>query len=700
MSGYFDEQIRERIQSDIDAFTNSFSEISEAITGEKFFYSDSSNSALGEIAKFYNLPEFDAEKIMSREVVLKADWYKDASGVYIAKLKDGREIALIPSYRGYYYKDYETGKKIYINSRTQENLQNEAICFYKKLPDKNLSVKDLFFFAVKSLAISDIVMIMLITLFVTLMSMITPYLLNLIYSQVIYNKNLLNAVSIFIFIVSAGISTSLLNIAKNLALSRINIKTDTSINAAIIARVINLPAEFFKNFQSGELAKRTQAASMLCETLATVIFSLGLTALTSLIYLCQIFSFTPSLVIPALLIMSILLIISVIMTFGHSIILRRSAEIDAKEYGLIYALITGIQKIKITGSERRAFAKWADLYKHSARLNYNPPMILKLTQAIQPAISLIGTFIIYYFALNSGVTPENYMAFMASYGMMSGAFIGLSGAALSIANIPPLIDMIRPILSATPEISHGKTLNHVSGNIELNNIKFRYSQKTPLILDKFSLKIKHGEYIAIVGKSGAGKSTLIRLLLGFERPESGVIYYDNHDLKTLDIKELRKNIGCVMQNSKLFPGSIFSNIIISAPNLTEDDAWEAAKMAGISEDIEKMPMQMNTIISEGANTLSGGQRQRIIIARAIAAKPKILLFDEATSALDNLTQKIVANSLEKLNCTRVIIAHRLSTVKNCDRILVLDDGQIAEMGKYDDLMNKRGLFYELVQRQI
>lgn len=719
MSGYFDEQIRTRIQSDIDAFNNAFSEISEAITGQKIFSGEENNSldAIGEIARYYNLPDnitinpendinmepqkiFNSLGIMHRSVKLTHDWYNDASGVYLAKLKNGRYIALLNDYKGYYYNDHETNKRIRINSRTQENIDTEAVCFYKSLPDKKLLVKDLIIFAVKNLAISDITSIIIITLSAVLISMTTPYLLQLVYSQVIYSNSIQSVSSIFIFIICAGISSNLFNIAKNLALSRINIKTDTCINAAIIMRVINLPAEFFKDYSSGELAKRTQAAGQLCKTLADVIFSLGLTALISLIYLAQIFAFTPLLVLPALLIMSLLLILSVVITIWHSIILRRSTEIDAKEYGLIYALITGMQKIKLTGSERRAFSKWAKLYSSSAKLTYNPPLILKLTQAIQPAVILIGTLIIYYFALKSSVAPENYMAFTASYGLLSGAFISLSGAALSIANIQPLIDLIRPILNAIPEISRGKSLTHITGNIEISSIKFRYTQKTPLILDNFSLKIKRGEYLAIVGKSGAGKSTLIRLLLGFEHPESGVIYYDNHDLKTLDIKSLRKNIGCVMQNSKLFPGSIFSNIIISAPNLTEQDAWEAAKMAGIAEDIEKMPMQMNTVISEGANTLSGGQRQRIIIARAIAPRPKILLFDEATSALDNLTQKNVSNSLEKLNCTRIIIAHRLSTVKNCDRIIVLDEGRISEMGKYDDLMNKHGLFYELVQRQI
>ena len=291
------------------------------------------------------------------------------------------------------------------------------------------------------------------------------------------------------------------------------------------------------------------------------------------------------------------------------------------------------------------------------------------------------------------------MAFMASYALMSGAFIAFHGLILTAASVSPLIDLIKPVLEAVPETLKGKTLSRLRGNIELNNVSFRYNSKSPLILDKLSLKIRAGEYVAIVGRSGCGKSTLMRLLLGFETPEGGAVYYDGNDVKTLDLKSMRHHIGCVMQNSRLFSGNIYSNIVISAPHLTEQDAWEAAETAGIADDIHKMPMKMQTMISESANTISGGQKQRIIIARAVAAKPKILLFDEATSALDNITQKIVSDSLDKLKCTRIVIAHRLSTVRHCSRILVLDGGRIVEEGNYEELISHNGLFASLVERQ-
>ncbi len=331
---------------------------------------------------------------------------------------------------------------------------------------------------------------------------------------------------------------------------------------------------------------------------------------------------------------------------------------------------------------------------------YNPPMFLKINSVINMAVSLTGTIVLYYMAVRSGISVADYYAFNTAYGMVSGAFMSLAGIALTVARLKPILEMAKPILAAVPEISEGKeVVTRLLGGIELNNVSFRYGENMPLILDDLSLKIRPGQYVAIVGKTGCGKSTLMRLLLGFETPQKGAVYYDGKDLNTMDLKSLRRKIGVVMQNGKLFQGDIFSNIVISAPWLTLDDAWEAAELAGIAEDIRHMPMGMHTVISEGSGGISGGQRQRLMIARAIAPKPKILMFDEATSALDNLTQKKVSQSLDSLKCTRIVIAHRLSTIKQCDRILVLDKGKIVEDGTYRELIAQNGFFAELVARQ-
>ena len=327
-------------------------------------------------------------------------------------------------------------------------------------------------------------------------------------------------------------------------------------------------------------------------------------------------------------------------------------------------------------------------------------MFIRINSVITTAISLFSTIVLYYLAVSSGIDQSNYFAFMAAYGSVMGAFSSLAGIALSVGRIKPILEMAEPFLKTEPETADNKEMvTKLSGSIELNNVYFRYSENSPYIVNNLSLSIKSGEYVAIVGKTGCGKSTLMRLLLGFEKPEKGAIYYDGKDLNRLDLTTLRRKIGTVIQGGGLLQGDIFSNIIISAPHLTHDEAWEAAELAGIADDIRAMPMGMQTLISERHGGISGGQKQRLMIARAIAPKPKILMFDEATSALDNKTQKQVSEALDKMGCTRIVIAHRLSTIRHCDRILVLDGGKVIEEGSYDKLIAQNGYFAELVERQ-
>jgi ABC-type bacteriocin/lantibiotic exporter with double-glycine peptidase domain len=410
--------------------------------------------------------------------------------------------------------------------------------------------------------------------------------------------------------------------------------------------------------------------------------------------------FAPALVGPALLIVLVQLAMTVITGLMQIKLNRRSMKLGAKLSGLTFASFSGIQKIKLTGAERRIFTKWADAYKQGAELSYNPPSFIKLQSIIAGLISLAGTIILYYSAAVSAVSVADYMAFNASYGMVSGAIMALAGITTTFANIKPLMEMVEPILKEVPETGEAKrTISRLSGNIEINNVSFRYNKEMPYVLSDISLKIRPGQYIALVGKTGCGKSTLMRLLLGFETPQRGAIYYDGQDIARLDLRSLRQNIGSVMQIGQLFSGDIFANIVVTAPWLSMDDAWQAAELAGIADDIRAMPMGMHTMISEGSGGISGGQRQRILIARAIVAKPRILIFDEATSALDNISQKHVSEALDSLHCTRIVIAHRLSTIRHCDRIIVLEGGNIREDGSYDELIARGGYFAELVKRQ-
>ena len=721
--GWFDEQIRQRKLNDDRLFEEAFADIAGAVTGSKVYAAlndfQKSKDAIEEILKFYHvraseLPEniedineqleylLRPHGIMRRTVILDKGWYKDAIGAMLAVRKsDGLPVALIPAgMAGYTYYDADSGRYIKINGRNESLFEEEAIAFYSSFPLRKLGIADLMRYIIHTLSISDFVMVGLATLAVTLIGLLTPKLTNLMFSDVLESGSVRVLISLAVFMVCVSASSIIAGGIKTLLLARVSTKTDLAVQAASMMRVLSLPAGFFKDYSAGELSSRAQHINSLCSMLVSTVLSTGLTSVFSLVYISQIFKYAPMLVVPALTVIAATVICSIVTMFVHMKNSKKRMEFAAKESGLSYSLISGVQKIKISGSEKRAFAKWAKLYAQEAKLTYNPPLFLKINSALNLAISLAGTIIMYYFAAAGGVSVADYYAFTAAYGMVSGAFMSLASMTMTVAGIRPVLDMAKPVLEAEPEIAEGKrVVERVSGGIELNNVSFRYSDSMPNVIDNLSIKIRPGQYVAIVGSTGCGKSTLMRLMLGFEKAQKGAIYYDGRDISKLDLKSLRRRIGVVMQDSKLFSGDIYSNITISAPWLTLDEAWEAAELSGIAEDIRRMPMGMHTVISEGSGGVSGGQRQRLMIARAIAPKPKILMFDEATSALDNITQKKVSESLDNLKCTRIVIAHRLSTIRSCDRIIYLENGRIAEDGTYEELIAKNGRFAELVERQ-
>ena len=722
--GWFSEQIKERTECDQNMLEESLYGLAGVIM-DKWTTNRVADSriiagdALNEILKYLHvrsvkLPEggLDMQKdlenvlrptgLMIREVDLDENWQRSACGPMLGYLSDRETaIALIPgSISGYYFKDPATGKKTRVTKKTEKLFAREAICFYQPLPMKKLGIPDLLLYIKSSITGGDVLMITLASLFAVVVGMIEPRVYGLITGPVLETGNMNLIAGLAVFLVTSAFAAQMIGLIESLLMRRIGTKASLMVEASVMMRILSLPVSFFRNYSSGELSSRATSVNSLCSIILNNIFSVGIGSLMSLLYIAQIFSFAPALVWPSILIILATVILSVAASLVQIDVSRRRMKIDAKETGMTYAILTGMQKIRLSGSEKRVFARWADLYSKEAELEYNPPAFLKLNTVITTGISLFGTILLYYLALKTGVAANEYYAFNAAFGRLNGAFISLAGIAISVASIRPVLEMAEPILKAEPEVAAEKNIvEQLAGNIEINHVSFRYREDTPYILDDLNLKIKAGEYVAVVGRTGCGKSTLVRLLLGFEKPEKGSIYYDGNDLANSDPRSVRKHIGVVIQNGELFQGDIFSNIAISAPQLTLEEAWEAAEMAGIAEDIRQMPMGMNSLITEGQGGISGGQKQRLMIARAIAPKPRILIFDEATSALDNKTQKQVSDALDGLHCTRIVIAHRLSTIKNCDRILVLDDGGIIEEGRYEELIQKKGFFADLVERQ-
>ncbi len=724
MMGWFDEQIRQRKQSDQEIFEDSMFRMASVVLGHSAVSAAAdarvlAKAAIDDILKYYRIkpteipdtitdPDEQLEYclrphgLMRRNVKLEEGWYRDAFGPMLGTIKEsGRPVALLPkTFHGYAFRDPESGNLITVNKQTAALLDTEAICFYRPLPLRKIGIPDLIVYLKDCLDLSDAVLIGALSLLVVLVGMLLTPVTKSLTGFVLKSGSVPLLAGTAVFMVCCVISNQLIGTVRDLAMNRIEIKTSLSVEAALMMRVMNLPANFFRKYSSGELSSRFGAVTQLCSMLLNTVFSTGLSSVLSLLYVTQIFRFAPALVAPALLIIVTSLAVGLAASLTQMKIGKRIMETQAEEAGLSYALITGVQKIKLAGAEKRAFARWARSYAQVAELSYNPPLWIKVNNVIQTAVSLAGTIVLYYLAVKTRVSPSDYIAFNTAFGVVSGAFGALTGVALSVANIKPVLEMAEPILQAEPESSENKSMvTSLSGSIELSNVYFRYTDSMPYVVDGMSLKIRAGEYIAIVGTTGCGKSTLVRLMLGFETPEKGAVYFDGKDLSKLDLRSLRCRIGTVTQDGSLFQGDIYSNIVISAPQLTLDEAWEAAEIADIADDIRAMPMGMQTIISEGQGGISGGQKQRLMIARAIAPKPKILIFDEATSALDNRTQKKVSEALDRLKCTRIVIAHRLSTIRHCDRILVLDKGHIVEDGNYDELIEKNGLFAELVARQ-
>ena len=722
--GWFDEQIRERKKSDRIIFEESFQAIAGAVMGKRMSAAlnddrQLATDAIGEILSFYHVkPQDVPEKIkdmnevleylmrpygiMRRSVRLERGWYRDAVGAMLGtRSDDGSVVALIPfGLRGYRFYDRKSGRYVSLNSKTEELIEREAIAFYKPFPLKEMGISDFMVYIKEQLSVSDMIMLVMAGLAVMLVGMLMPKFNSMLFGTVIDSGSVGMLMGVAVFMLCTSFSSLIFEVVKGLATARIGTKVSVSVEAAAMMRVLSLPATFFKDYNAGALSNRIGYISLLADQMVNMALATGLTGVFSLAYIVQIFEYAPMLMVPALLIILTMLVVSMLTVVWQVKVSRRQMKLQSEESGITHAMINGVQKIRLAGAEQRAFARWADVYAKSASLTYNPPVFLRVSSVISMGASLFGTLFLYFQAVKSGISVSDYYAFNTAYAMVSGAFMSFTGIAASVAGIGPILEMISPILKTVPEIDEGKHMvTSLLGGVELNHVSFRYRDDMPLVLDDLNLKIRPGQYVAIVGKTGCGKSTLMRILLGFEKPRKGSVYYDGRDLDTLDPKSLRRRIGTVMQDGRLFNGEIFANIVISAPWLTLDDAWEAAEIAGLADDIRDMPMGMDTMISEGQGGISGGQRQRIMIARAIAPKPRILMFDEATSALDNVTQKKVSDALDKMKCTRIVIAHRLSTIKQCDRIIVLDGGKIIEDGTYDELIEKKGFFAELVARQ-
>ena len=640
-----------------------------------------------------------------REVQLEHDWYKQDSDAMVGFLRKGRRpVALMPNgNRGYIVYDPEKHERYKADKKSSVLLDDRAYALYAPFPNKKMSVKEMFQFSLKASSPSDWIRFCLLTLLGTLIGILVPMLNEQIYDNYIPMGSADGIVQICAVLLACNLGNLAFTIVKNLSSLRGVSKMKNAVLAAACERLFNLPESFFRQYKSAELSDRILKIDSMYNLLASVAVKTFLSAVFSLLYLSQMNKYSSELmkfsIIMVLIVMVVVLILSFLQMRYEKEYLEDSAEANSR----MYQYLSGIQKIRNAGVEDRALLEYLEPYGKAKEITLRKERLTNVIDMITTVAASAFSLILYFQMMENklALSTGEFTAFMAAFGSFSAAMMEVGTSLPKLNEIVPMIDRIKPILETLPEYEEDSELpGDLTGEIEIANVTFGYDEASGTVLNDLSVHIQPGEYIGIVGASGCGKSTLLKLLLGFEKPQSGKIFYDSKDIDRMDKRELRKKFGVVLQDGRLIGGSIFDNIVIAAPKATLRDAQKVAEQVGLSEDIARMPMGMHTVVSETGGTISGGQQQRILIARAIVGKPKILFFDEATSALDNVTQAMVCDSLNRLHATRIVIAHRLSTVIDCDRILVMDRGRIVEEGNYQELMEQQGVFYELASRQL
>jgi ATP-binding cassette subfamily C protein len=652
-----------------------------------------------------------ASHFRARKIALADAWWASDHGPLLAQREgDGAPLALLPTRPGAYEVVDGTGARRRLTARLAEAVAPFAYCFYRPVPDGKLSAGQLVRYSVGGLE-REFRAVALAGIAVGMLGTFVPTITGKVFDTAIpgAERGALLQFCLGLFLVA--FATAAFKVTQNVAMLRVQSRMDYSAQAAVWDRLLNLPVTFFRRFSAGDLSDRAAAIDKMRGIVAGTGVAALLGTFASLFNAVQMCFYSFALAGVAI----GLTLTYVLLTTGCNYLKLRLQRAELQQRGrlngMVLQLIRGVPKLRVSGTEPHAFRVWATDFAAMRRTAFRVGRVGNFIPVLNGGFPVLSSLVIFatvvtlfakaaekgeVFELSTG----DFLAFSSAFGIFLGAMQALGDASVSLLNVVPVYERLKPILQEEPEVDRSKQPPaKLRGAIEISHVFFRYGADSPHVLRDVSLKIEPGEFVALVGGSGSGKSTLLKIMLGFERPEKGAVYYDGQDLSTLDVRLLRQQLGVVLQESRLLPADIFRNIVGSSAR-TIAEAWEAARKAGLDEDIKRMPMGMHTYVSEGGGGFSGGQKQRLMIARALVHKPKVLFLDEATSALDNRTQTIVTESMSRLQATRIVIAHRLSTIVDADRICYLEQGVIAEMGSYQELMAKNGLFAQLAKRQL
>jgi NHLM bacteriocin system ABC transporter ATP-binding protein len=657
-----------------------------------------------------------ASQINLRQVALEDGWFRGDHGPLVGAVADpdgtARPVALLPrAGSGYQAIDPRQGEQQSIGSREATSVLPDAYMFYRRFRPAPVGALDLIGFGLAGMR-RDVTRTLVTGLLAGLLSLALPLITAPFFNNVLPRAEAATLGTVVLALAMTALGMSAFELVRNFSLLRIEGRMEASVQAAVWDRLLRLAPGFFRSYTTGDLADRVLNITTIRSTLTLAISGSVMDAMFSLVTFVLMLWYSWRLALVALALGLLAVLLTLALTVVQIAPQRAATEAMGETEGLAYQLLTAIGKLRVAGAESRAFGRWAAILARQKKHAYDARRIAALQHTLTQVFPPLTSLALYVAMIKLGepigdgetrlplLDVGEYLAFSAAFGLFVSALMKVVTDLTSMVAVVPLFERIRPILETQPEVlDTSQPSGTLTGDLEFRDVTFQYGPDMPRVLDDVSFHIRPGEFVALVGPSGSGKSTIVRLALGFETALSGSVFFGDQDIRSLDLGALRRQIGVVLQSGGLRTGSLYENIA-GTQSVSMEQAWEAARLAGLDDDIKAMPMGMYTHLSDAAAVLSGGQRQRVIIARALAARPRILIFDEATSALDNHTQAVVSETLAGLERTCLVIAHRLSTIRRADRILVLKEGRIVESGSYTDLLALGGVFTELVRKQL
>lgn len=637
-----------------------------------------------------------------RTVVLREDWWKADAGPMLV-VKDNAFGTVFRRSSGYWFRPGNGGPAQPMSAALAAQLSPQAYVFYRPFPREHLGLSSLAWICL-NLARKEVVILLGLSLMSALLALLVPFATGLLIGTVLPSGLESELGQLILALLVASLAGNLFGIVKSFTQLRLEGILDAHLQASLFDRLLELPAPFFRNYSLGDLANRALGFNSVRQALSGAALNSLLGALFSVFSLALLFYYSFKLAWVALIIAFIqtaLLVFGGLMQMSYQ---RLQLKLAGQLAGGVAQFLSGIAKLRVAGAEARAFAQWSEVFASYRQSVYRLRITNLWLNSVQSLLGLVGQAVLLGFTAHFGFTKSlsaaSLMSFFSAFGQFTSGLSSLTSSLNTLLAIGPTMERARPILETVPEVEPNMPVAApLRGLVEIKEAWFRFDSGDNWVLQGVSIEARPGEFVAVVGPSGAGKSTLLRLLLGFEGAQRGSVLYDGQNLMQVDRVSLRRQLGVVLQDARLMPGDLFTNIVGSS-TLGEEDAWRALKLAGLEEEVRAMPMQLHTVVTDGGGGLSGGQRQRLMIARAVVSSPRVLIFDEATSALDAKTQEEVSQSLTNLQATRIVVAHRLSTIRQADRIYVIHNHKVEQVGTFDELANTPGFFAEFARRQM